>query len=140
MKSKITIISILAIILVVSIVILYISIKDSDSSNTVTNNNTNETITSSREEIDIKQSVWSQLPQEQRDNIGDMWRNGKLNRITLDKDALMSNGDDIVEIGKYAGKEIYVVDFPVDVKSVPNNIIVYADMDDYDIIGYGLVD
>ena len=40
----------------------------------------------------------------------------------------------------YIGKEVYIIDFLTTMKSIPNNSIVYASMDDYKIIGYGLVD
>ncbi len=39
----------------------------------------------------------------------------------------------------YIGKEIYLIDFPTNSNSMPNNMIVYASLD-YKIVGYGYVD
>lgn len=45
-----------------------------------------------------------------------------------------------VEDKSYAGKEVYLIDFPTKSKSIPNNMIVYADVNTFDYIGIGLVD
>jgi len=40
----------------------------------------------------------------------------------------------------YEGKEVYLIEFHTKSKSIPNNMIVYADINTFDYIGNGLVD
>lgn len=46
----------------------------------------------------------------------------------------------LMVLGRMEGKEIYLIDFPTKSKSIPNNMIVYADVNTFDYIGNGLVD
>lgn len=40
----------------------------------------------------------------------------------------------------YIGKEVYLVDFPTQSKSIPNNMVVYLSIDNNKLLGYGYVD
>ncbi|WP_236691805.1 hypothetical protein [Niallia circulans] len=77
----------------------------------------------------------SKLSLEQKELIDCTWKNGKVSKITLN-DNMMTQ----VEAKSYVGKEVYLIDFPTKNKSIPNNIIIYADLITFDYIGNGLVD
>ncbi len=87
---------------------------------------------------DVRQAVWEQLSDKQQEHI--IWQDGTLSKTTLAKGSTFSDGEKIVKVEEYAGKEVYTIDFPTDSMAVPNNMIVYADTDTNTIIGYGLVD
>lgn len=87
---------------------------------------------------DVREAVWEQLPGKQQERV--VWKDGKVSKTTLAEGATISDGDKIVKVDKYAGKEVYVIDFPTDSMAIPNNIIVYADTESFAMIGYGLVD
>jgi len=46
----------------------------------------------------------------------------------------------IINDKSYIGKEVYLIDFQTKNMSMPNNMLVYAALDDYKIVGYGLVE
>ena len=58
----------------------------------------------------------------------------KLQRITL----ISTMG--IINDNTYIGKEVYLIDFPTKSIAMPNNMIVYASLDNYKVIGYGYVE
>lgn len=96
----------------------------------------NEQINEEKNENDVRQVVWEQLSSEQKEWIdGSTWKNGKVTEITLNEN-MMTEVDD----KSYIGKEVYLIDFPTKSKSIPNNMIVYADVNTFDYIGNGLVD
>lgn len=84
---------------------------------------------------DVREVVWEQLSSEQKERINGTWKDGKVSKTTLNE-SMMSE----VEDKSYAGKEVYLIDFPTKSKSIPNNMIVYADVNTFDYIGIGLVD
>lgn len=84
---------------------------------------------------DVREVVWEQLSSEQKERINGTWKDGKVSKTTLNE-SMMSE----VEDKSYAGKEVYLIDFPTKSKSIPNNMIVYADVNTFDCIGIGLVD
>lgn len=84
---------------------------------------------------DVRETVWLQLSLEQKEWIDGTWKDGKVSKITLKKNMMGQVGDK-----SYAGKEVYLIDFPTKSKYIPNNIIVYADIKTFDYIGDGLVD
>ncbi|MCJ8007228.1 hypothetical protein ACFFF5_06955 [Lederbergia wuyishanensis] len=84
---------------------------------------------------DVREIVWKQLSSEQKDWIDGDWKDGVVSKITLNEN-MMSGLDD----KSYEGKEVYLIDFPTKSKSIPNNMIVYADVNTFDYIGNGLVD
>lgn len=82
---------------------------------------------------DPREVVWRQLPAKQKERIDGDWQDGKVSKITLSENNMMSPAAD----KSYIGKEIYLVEFPTkDINGMP----VYADLKTFNIIGYGLVD
>ena len=83
---------------------------------------------------DVRETIWNQLIS--KDNaIQGNWQDGELSRTTLYEDAGI-----IINDKSYIGKEVYMIDFQTKSLRMPNNIIVYASMDNNKIIGYGIVD
>lgn len=84
---------------------------------------------------DVREIIWQQLSSEQKEWIDGTWIDGKVSKITLNKNMMT-----LIDDKSYEGKEVYLIDFPTKSKSIPNNMIVYADMATFDYIGDGLVD
>jgi hypothetical protein len=104
--------------------------------------NNEQSVTNSNEQDDkvvkkddVRENIWRQLSSEQKEWIDGTWTNGKVSKIILNEN-MMTQVDD----KSYEGKEVYLIDFPTKSKSIPNNMIVYADIDTFDYIGNGLVD
>lgn len=97
--------------------------------------NSNEQDDKAVKKDDVREIVWKQLSSEQTELIDGTWTDGKVSKVTLNEN-MMAQVDD----KSYEGKEVYVIDFPTKNKSIPNNMIVYADIDTFDYIGNGLVD
>ncbi|MBS4197666.1 hypothetical protein [Lederbergia citri] len=107
--------------------------KESNNDLSVANNN--EQDDKVVKENDVRELVWKQLSLEQKEWIDGTWKDGKVSKITLNKNMMTQVGDK-----SYEGKKVYLIDFPTKSKSIPNNMIVYADKDTLDYIGNGLVD
>jgi predicted small secreted protein len=84
---------------------------------------------------DVREVIWSQLSSEDKERIDGTWKDGQVTKITLSEDMMQH-----IEDKSYAGKEVYLIDFPTKDITEPNNMIVYADLKTYRLIGYGLVD
>ncbi|MFM1650540.1 hypothetical protein ACI7RC_00400 [Brevibacillus sp. B_LB10_24] len=84
---------------------------------------------------DVREIVWNQLSPEQKEWIDGTWKDGHVSKITLNENMMSQIGDK-----SYEGKEVYLIDFPTKSASIPNNMIVYADVNTFDYIGNGLVD
>jgi len=97
--------------------------------------NINEQVNKGVKEDDVREMVWKQLSSEQKEWADGTWKKGKVSKIILNEN-LMTQVDD----KSYEGKEVYLIEFPTKSKSIPNNMIVYADEDTLDYIGNGLVD
>ena len=83
---------------------------------------------------DIREIAYNQLTDDDKQRISGTWENSTLSTIML-KEGMGTNG-----IYYFIGKEVYMIDFPTTDISIPNNMIVYLEMDTYKLIGYGLVD
>lgn len=83
---------------------------------------------------DIRKIAYNQLASEDKERIAGTWQNSKFSKITLREG--MGNIND----KSYVGLEVYLIDFPTKSKSLPNNMIVYIEMHNYKLIGYGYVD
>ena len=81
---------------------------------------------------DVMEKVWNQLNVKDIEFIKE--------DSTIRKIVLNDKPGTRISDSNYMGKEVYIIDFLTTMKSIPNNRIVYASMDDYKIIGYGLVD
>lgn len=84
---------------------------------------------------EIIEVVYNQLSKEEKETIDFDLDKTKINKYIL-KDGSSTIYDD-----SYIGKEVYDIEFTIKEKGVmPNNRIVFASLDDYKIIGYGIVD
>lgn len=88
----------------------------------------------SSSEQDIREIAFNQLTSEAKKSIKGTWQDGKLSKIILKEG--MGNITD----KSYIGKEVYIIDFPIEMHLTINEISVYIGMDNYKLIGYGLLD
>lgn len=86
------------------------------------------------QEQDIREIAYNQLTAEDKEKTAGTWQNSKFSKITLREG--MGNIND----KSYIGQEVYLIDFSTKNKSLPNNMIVYIEMHNYKLIGYGYVD
>lgn len=84
---------------------------------------------------DTRELIWEKLPSAQKERVNGTWQDGKLSKVTLDKNAVAWIDDK-----SYEGKEVYLVDFPTKATGIPNNTLIYADIDTYEYIGNAPVD
>lgn len=112
--------------------------NDSDSSKTLEEKEKSiSSITSNpnREiEEDIREIAYKQLTVSDKDKIVGSWQDAKSYKITL------KEGMGIISDKSYIGKEVYLIDFQIKTKTLPNNMIVYLSIDNYKLLGYGIVD
>jgi len=83
---------------------------------------------------DIRESVWTQLSIQDKKRIRS-WKDAKVSKMVLREEMIPQ-----LLNTSYLGKEVYLIDIPTINKSLPNNMIVYADTHTYTLIGYGFVD
>ena len=91
-------------------------------------------ITKSDERRDIREIAYNQLTPEDKNHISGTWENSELSTIIL-KGYVAKHAT-----SSFVGNKVYMIDFPTKDISIPNNMIVYLEMDTYKLIGYGLVD
>jgi len=96
--------------------------------------NPKESNNTTSDQRDVREVVYNQLKTKDKELIKGTWKDGEMRKITLTE--IMGNISD----KSYIGKEVYLIDFPTKSISEPNNMIVYASLDDYKFIDYGLVD
>lgn len=130
--KKITISILSAVLLLGLIACSNQSVQDKNNQSVVNSNEQNNKVV---KKDDVREIVWKQLSSEQIELIDGTWTDGKVSKITLNEN-MMTQVDD----KSYKGKEVYLIDFPTKSKSIPNNMIVYADTNTFDYIGNGLVD
>jgi hypothetical protein len=80
---------------------------------------------------DVREAVWNQFDTKVKKQIKGTWKDGSQMKITLTES--MGNINDKT----YIGKEVYIINFTTKSISSENNIIVYASIEDYKIIGFG---
>ncbi|WP_018931363.1 hypothetical protein [Gracilibacillus lacisalsi] len=85
--------------------------------------------------VEVKKTVWSQLSAEQKEWVNGTWEDGNVSKITLNQNMIIHLDDQ-----SYQGEEVYLIDYPTKNTGMPNNMIVYADLETLDYIGNGLVD
>lgn len=90
---------------------------------------------------DMREIVWEQMPTKLKNQVKGTWKDGKVDsRITLGENSIVIAEGEVVKDKSYAGKEVYVIDFPTKDKGIPNNMLVYADVNTFNFIGNGPVD
>ncbi|WP_238883474.1 hypothetical protein [Clostridium sp. YIM B02551] len=123
-------ITLLIISSVISLVLLAGCSSTKNPSNIINENGAN-TATKSQ---DIRETAYNQLPSRDKEKIDGTWEDSRLDKITL------KEGMGIISDKSYIGKEVYLVDFPIKTKAIPNNMIVYLSTDTNKFLGYGLVE
>jgi len=83
---------------------------------------------------DVREVVWDQLSLQQKERITGTWQDGKVSKVTLNKEMMSQVKDQ-----SYEGKEVYMIRFPTDESSEPNIIAFFADINTYTYIGDALV-
>lgn len=120
------------IILIIFSLVLFIGLlacSNQKESNSIKESN-NVTV----KEQDVREVIWYQLTSKDKERIKGTWQDSELRKITLNENM------GIINYKSYIGKEVYLIDFPTKNISMPNNMIVYASLDDYKLIGYGFVE
>jgi hypothetical protein len=87
----------------------------------------------------VRESVWGQLSAKQKEEIVGTWKDAQAEKMVLD-DTLPGSGKTNTVDAAYQGKEVYFVEFPSKLNPTIGNVIVFADVDTFKIIGYGLRD
>lgn len=103
-------------------------------SNQKKSNNIKDSNNVTVKELDVREIVWNQLTSKDKKQIKGTWKDSELRKITLNENMGIINDE------SYIGKEVYIIDLPTKSLSEPCNMIVYASLDDYKIIGYGFLD
>lgn len=88
---------------------------------------------------DIREIAYNQLTPEDKVRISGTWESGTLSTIMFSTIMLQGCMDTAVAYS-FIGKEVYMIDFPTKDISVPNNMIVYLNMINNKLIGFGIVD
>ncbi|MDC3415206.1 hypothetical protein [Terrihalobacillus insolitus] len=104
--------------------------SNNDDKITVNNHNTQK----KNNKKDVREVVWGQLPALQKERINGTWKDGKVSKVTLEKNMMSEIKDK-----SYEEKEVYRIMFPKDGKSEPNFMVFYADVKTFNYIGYALV-
>lgn len=128
--KKYAVIIFAGIILAVAGSLYYLNYTKERSANVVEQSSSEET------RKDARESVWAQMSAQQKDEIDGTWSDGKIAKVTLSESSVMST----VGEKNYAGKEVYIVSFPSKLAATLGDVMVYADVNTLDIIGYGLRD
>lgn len=85
---------------------------------------------------DVREAVWKQMSDQQKAEIIGTWQAGKVSKITWSDGAVMTSTVD----KSYAGQEVYVISFPSKQNATIGDVVVYADVNTFTVIGYGLRD
>lgn len=120
-------------IVVVTLVALGLFYYLNQSEKTTNKTQTNTTKTTKK---DVREVVWGQLSEKQKSEIVGGWGDGKVSKVTLKDNSSMN----LVGGKSYKGQEVYLISFPSINNPTIGDVIIYADMNTYDIIGYGLRD
>lgn len=120
-------------IVVVTLVALGLFYYLNQSEKTTNKTQTNTTKTTKK---DVREVVWGQLSEKQKSEIVGGWGDGKVSKVILKDNGTMN----LVGDKSYKGQEVYLISFPSINNPTIGDVIIYADMNTYDIIGYGLRD
>jgi hypothetical protein len=84
--------------------------------------------------LDVRDIVWNQLTEKEKEHIVGTWKDASVQKITLRE--TMGNIKDKTLIGK----EVYIVDYPSDDNPSLGGVGVYADIKSHRLIGFGYRD
>ena len=81
--------------------------------------------------LDVRESVWNQLKEKEKEHIEGTWKDASVQKITLRQS--MGN----IKDKTFIGKEVYIVDYPSNDNPSLGGVAVYADIKSHRVIGYG---
>jgi len=131
-KNIIIILSATVLLLVVGLGLLYYS-NQAEEKTAIGEKQSN---TEKPAKKDVREVVWGQLSTRQKEEIVGTWSDGKASKTTLSEGSVIS----MVGDKSYAGQEVYLISFPSKLNYTIGDVMVYADVSTFDIIGYGLRD
>ncbi|MDD7796157.1 hypothetical protein [Clostridium sp. 'White wine YQ'] len=123
----------IALLIISSVIFLVLLVGCSSTKNSSNIANENQSNTAANSQ-DIRETAYNQLPSRDKEKINGTWKDSRLTKITLNE------GMGIISDKSYIGKEVYLVDFPIKTKAIPNNMVVYLSTDTNKFLGYGLVE
>lgn len=128
-KNTLTVIGI--VILVTAGLFYYLTQTTQVTTGGENQNNTEFTI-----KKDVREAVWEKMSVRQKDEINGAWQDGNVSKVTLtDTRSMRTVGDK-----SYVGQEVYFVTFPSKYDATLGDVVLYVDINTFDIIGYGLRD
>lgn len=131
-KNIIIILSVTILLLVVGLGLLYYSNQAEEK----TARGEEQSNTEKPAKKDVREVVWGQLSARQKEEIVGTWSDGKASKTTLSEGSVIS----MVGDKSYAGQEVYLISFPSKLNYTIGDVMVYADVSTFDIIGYALRD
>ncbi len=87
---------------------------------------------------DAREVVWKQLSAQQKEEIDGTWSDGNVSKVALLD--VSSGAARMVTDTPYVGKEVVLVRFPSINDATLGDVRIYADVNTYRIIGYGMRD
>jgi hypothetical protein len=81
--------------------------------------------------LDVREAVWDQLTEKEKEHIVGTWKDASVQKITLRE----SMGR--IKDKTFIGREVYIVDYPSEDSPSLGGIGVYADIKSHRIIGFG---
>jgi hypothetical protein len=81
--------------------------------------------------LDVREAVWDQLSEKEKEHIAGSWKDASVQKITLRE----SMGQ--IKDKTFIGREVYLVDYPSEDSPSLGGIGVYADIKSLRIIGFG---
>ncbi len=96
--------------------------------------NVKETKSDLTQALDVREAVWDQLTEKQKEHIAGSWKDASVQKITLRE----SMGQ--IKDKTFIGKEVYLVDYPSEDSPSLGGVGVYADIKSHRIIGFGYRD
>ena len=96
--------------------------------------NVKETKSDLTQALDVREAVWEQLTEKQKEHIAGSWKDASVQKITLRE----SMGQ--IKDNTFIGEEVYLVDYPTEDSPSLGGVGVYADIQSHRIIGFGYRD
>lgn len=101
------------------------------ASNSIKGQNVKEANSNETQSLDVREAVWNQLTDKEKEHIVGTWKDASVKKITLRE--TMGKIKDKTSIGK----EVYLVDFPSNDNPSLGGVGVYADIKSHRVIGFG---
>lgn len=126
----------IAITIAITVLLLGIGVFYCLNQNKNTQDGTNKSAVSQLPKSDVRDVVWGQMSEQQKETIDGTWSDGRVLKTTLEGVAMIG-----VKNKSYEGKEVYSILFPrKQIDALGDTLTVFADIDTYNIVGYGVLD